>query len=821
MPEGTITENTLGTNYSTSSNFTPGAVEVDAIALKFTRSGSVGTGTMSISLYDATSASEVVAITVPCNDVPYGTPSNGYRPGWALFSLGANYLLEAGKNYVVRLKATANTPYIAYSTGVTNWHHMLRTTTNAAPSTGDSVMIIGLWTAAGTWTQYTVTVDTTSTSPTFGATPSGTYFEERNTGIYVARSTLTWPTTSSTTVSITGGLRVHWGGKVQCGTTASPIERGTTASIYFVSGTGNIINQQGGTTVSFVGQSPHSSCSLNHTTLVLNATSGSTASLTVADQTYWTSGSPVVIANAGYNNYDKHQRTTLSTDAGTNSLQMTSAAIYSFQGSSGNYAGCEIFLRSHNVQINCSTTTFMAAHTIASSTSLTLQWMQSDQFSWYMNSVTSASIYVDKVAFWFPTTSGNSNTGLRFDGSWNGANIFIRDVWTNNPGGWQWYLTGNANTATTASIDGMYSFSEASNAGGVYLYHGTHWTALKKVRLYCGNGPLSGNGPAAGWKPAIDDYLADCLVVGSSNGRQLDVPPNIYGATFNRMALVSGFHLILFSYAHSGLTWKDGYFAGGSNYNTLIGSSVVRLNNILFDGCQFGGKNQIFWDVDAAYSGFLEAKFLNCRSNGNPHTGVFIRAANVGDSNLPVEMRVTVSPDFASWGANVINATSAPFFTTSSFVAISKYGGTAGDYRIFKPTCPVASTYSFCPSIQTDQTVYHTAAPSEKLNPLFSSVKLESSVKRFAVTSGSTASVGVWVYKSAAYNGNQPRLIIKRNDIAGYNVDTTGSVMSTGTGAWENLTTTIAAAVDDIVLEVVVDCDGTTGSTYVDDWTAT
>jgi hypothetical protein len=199
-----------------------------------------------------------------------------------------------------------------------------------------------------------------------------------------------------------------------------------------------------------------------------------------------------------------------------------------------------------------------------------------------------------------------------------------------------------------------------------------------------------------------------------------------------------------------------------------------------------------------------------------------LQLGGVGDSQLPVEMRIVVSPDFGNWAAVPVSLTGNPaYFNKESFVSFHNFKGVSGDHRIYKPRLPDGTTSSSCPLIQTDSTVYNTAAPSEKITPLTTASKLESTVKRFAVASGSTASVGVYVYKSAAYNGAQPRLIIRRNDPMGYIADTVGATMTTGTGAWENLTTTIAAATADGVLEVVVDCDGTTGSIYVDDWSAT
>jgi len=122
---------------------------------------------------------------------------------------------------------------------------------------------------------------------------------------------------------------------------------------------------------------------------------------------------------------------------------------------------------------------------------------------------------------------------------------------------------------------------------------------------------------------------------------------------------------------------------------------------------------------------------------------------------------------------------------------------------------------------QTDATVYNTAAPSEKMTPMSASVKLPSSVKRVAVSSGSTAAITVYVRKSATYNGAEPRLMMKRNDAVGVTALTVGDTMTAAVENWEQLSYTTPTPTGNGVLEFYVDCDGTVGYINVDDWSAT
>jgi len=124
--------------------------------------------------------------------------------------------------------------------------------------------------------------------------------------------------------------------------------------------------------------------------------------------------------------------------------------------------------------------------------------------------------------------------------------------------------------------------------------------------------------------------------------------------------------------------------------------------------------------------------------------------------------------------------------------------------------------------IEEDTSVYKTAAPSEKLTPYYAAEKLESHSKYFTCADGATKTVSVWVRKSAAYDGDEPRLILKRNYAAGVTTDTVLDTMTAAVETWEQLSGACTAPSEDTVYEVVVDCaDGTAAGHYinVDDWT--
>ncbi len=125
-------------------------------------------------------------------------------------------------------------------------------------------------------------------------------------------------------------------------------------------------------------------------------------------------------------------------------------------------------------------------------------------------------------------------------------------------------------------------------------------------------------------------------------------------------------------------------------------------------------------------------------------------------------------------------------------------------------------------TVATDTVVYNTASPSMVMTPTSASVKLESAIPGYgiqvAVNSGDTVTPSVYVRKTATYNGNQPRLIVRANPSIGISADTVLATYSAGTGSWNVISGTTAAATDDGLMEFIIDCDGTAGAVNVDDF---
>lgn len=78
--------------------------------------------------------------------------------------------------------------------------------------------------------------------------------------------------------------------------------------------------------------------------------------------------------------------------------------------------------------------------------------------------------------------------------------------------------------------------------------------------------------------------------------------------------------------------------------------------------------------------------------------------------------------------------------------------------------------------------------------------------------------VTVWVRKDATYNGNAPRLVQKADPAIGQNADAVLDTFTVGVDTWEQLSGTVPALSDNGAATLVVDCDGTAGGVFVDDW---
>jgi hypothetical protein len=136
-----------------------------------------------------------------------------------------------------------------------------------------------------------------------------------------------------------------------------------------------------------------------------------------------------------------------------------------------------------------------------------------------------------------------------------------------------------------------------------------------------------------------------------------------------------------------------------------------------------------------------------------------------------------------------------------------------------------AYNLTFMSKLETDTVRFNTAAPSLKITPATLLSKVENTIARVPVNSGSTITPTVYVRLSQAasgdsanYNGAAPRLILLADPSIGIAVDTVLDTHSGTANVWEAMTGTTASFTGVGVARLVIDGDGTTGFISVDDF---
>lgn len=128
-------------------------------------------------------------------------------------------------------------------------------------------------------------------------------------------------------------------------------------------------------------------------------------------------------------------------------------------------------------------------------------------------------------------------------------------------------------------------------------------------------------------------------------------------------------------------------------------------------------------------------------------------------------------------------------------------------------------------SISLDSTLVKDSGASERLTPTSTTTKLRSSSKYVALNKDEATLVKVYIRKSTnlkdgtEYNGNPPRLMLKRNAALGVE----DTVLATATNfikEFQDFQGISPIVTDNGVLEFYVDCDGTQGWINIDTWSA-
>jgi hypothetical protein len=821
VTEGGTSQTNLTTSAQNSANITPNAnITIDAVAI---RVGSVGgtTGTLTMNLYNVTSTASVVSVNVPIADLPASSNAEGSRAGWFLIATG-DQNLTSGSNYQIRLNVSSGSSTIGIQTNGTaaNWQHLLRTKTAAAPAAGDDLFVMGLWTSSGTWTQYTVTMDQTTTGTVYGSNPGAGV--ERS-GIFVCKSTVSWANAGSTNyaLAVAGNVTISWGGAWEMGTSGTPCSTTSTMTLQFNTATGYGLVCNIGGTVSTFGTARTTGKDVSWTVLTADASSGSTVAYSVQHDTGWTSGNTCYISSTSPSAGGEAAELTLTANAGTNSIQATTA--------SANYEGtwpipAVLALTTMNVVIQSDASTRAALCKVYGAGAWNAQWLLFNYGGIAFSALTATTAW-RYVCF---NNKAATLTTWNFDvsGTCSGTVSFKDIVWIGNYNGAGVAITpGTSSTLTNWTINDIILICDGTSnylqiAPGPYA-------SCKGLRCLGGDGLISPQTQVGSALPS--DWLQDSWQLGNGGlGAIALFNYNITGIT------ISGFR----AYNTGGGAGIS--IAGGNWYNVTFSDCLFILSynpvfslagafshsGAVFSNCVFGspgaGAYTLFGTFGNFDVGHCDYTFYNCDLEATTLSGVgptyVLALSSDGGAGAAPDIRISLVNCKAST-TSLVSGDASGVYSPWSFVSSVNHNRSNTDHRITWLAKGIG-TGATVNLTQTDTVVYNTAAPSEKMTPVSTAVKLPSSVKRVAITSGSTASISVYVRKSAAYNGNQPRLIAKRNDAVGLTTDTVGDTMTAAVENWEQLVYVTPTATGDGVWEFYVDCDGTAGYINVDDWSA-
>jgi hypothetical protein len=773
---------------------------VDGVAIKVSsRSSSPGSNTFTVALRDATAGVNVASVTVNVSDL-----DNAW--GWQFFKFSSPVTLETGKNYLVRLVASASSMVTVYRNATSNNHtRMLRTTTQQAPAANDQLHVLHERTGAGSRTDFTVTMNNTDSGTSFGPTVSGGPPH----GMTVNQGcTLAFGTAASTDyyLKIKGVIGVALSGTLNIGTSDARMPSSSTATLHFDSVAAGDSGLDSSGTVNIYGAVKNSTRVL----LTADASVGATT-ITVESTDGWAANDSIAIAPTGRTASEYERRTVSSIVSGTQA-QLSSGLTYAHSGTSPTQA--EVINLTRNVVVR------------GNSTSLT----------GYVYSRGAGSRFNASYAeFYYLGANATGKHGVQIDSA-------------NSP------YVGYCSVHDTGQANNCYGVEITSTAVGATVeynvVHLSYWQAVIVTGGSDATYVLRGNwciGITNGYGFSMNNprgTVTDNRVSGARDGTfgyGFVIEGAVTGTFSGNIAHSNALNGLLVNATQTDpLTisnckfWRNNQYGvrptGAVQYERIVLDSVemfgnstsnVYLNSYAYDlrlvSCSLNGDtsfsttNGIGFATDdmRARITLANCSFSQVSGIKTAHTYDIAFHSNAGDRQAVWVYAYNCLFGAANVLSNLANLNRA--FGMWSGLYSTKHNQTAGDHRRLLPMG----------TAQTETTIYKSAPPSERLSPTSASIKLESGGYRRAVSSGQALNVQVWVRKNASYNGAAPRLRVRANPAIGISDDSTLATFSGAADAWVLLSATSPTATgDDGVMEFYVDCDGTAGSVYVDDWSA-
>ena len=798
--------------YGVGQTFTPGAITIDAIAVKLAARAANPTGTVSVALDQGGSTVANTEVTINVADLPAAVTASA-DGGWIVFKFSTSVTLAAATLYAVKAKSSNTVQVFLWRDAtVGNWSRMLRTTATQAPVAGDVLVVAGEHTGAGTGNDIVVTMNSTATTD-YGTAPTAANSLVEPGASVSRRGTLSYGTAAATNyyLKVSSSVIVYRGGTLNIGTTGVPIPRNSTAVLEFdpgIDGDYGLLIRNG--TLNIQGQSRTSGKDVVWCLLNANEAINS-ISLDVDTDTGWLDNDQIAVAST--------TRTAAQSELGAlnGNAGAASLTVDGFAGAGGGLAfahdgiaptQAEVINITRNVKVRSATSTLMA----------------------YVYCAAEAIVDIDWAEFYYLGENATNKRGIEIYTTALGAfDMQFSSIHSCEDGGF--YATGSAGSGWVFSNNVMWNLaSVTATAWFVALATTGTWTASNNIMIKAAFGPCFNLGDIGGtftnnravsattvgfnvneFAAALGTFSGNSAHSCTTSGLQFNAPTTS-GAVTNYTGWRNSAYGIIFNDNIKDIVIEGATVFGNANANvaSIVGSQSVWLKSLMSDSeTAFPTTNGFVFFGQAVTCNFIiDDSEFSSGSGMPPHGGDIAIGADV-------DVRMLVRNTKFNGGSHVSGANLLGLYGS---ISSQKHDQTAGDHR----------TWMKYGMVQTDGTIFNAASPSMRMVPTNASSKLESAPHgkgiKVPVEDGGTVTVSVYTRKSvvgdgAAYNGNQPRLILRENLAIGIFVDEVLDTHSVAAGSWEQLSgTTSAASGDDGVMEFIVDCDGTAGFVNVDDW---
>lgn len=784
------------TTQTISAAATTGAITVEGIAVKFSRINT-NAGTVTVEIYNNTTASVVSGATQTINvsDLAFQSYNASLlaSSGWIYFKFAAAVTLVAGNSYTLRARASvANTAYFVLNN--TYYCTALITSTTAAPAANDHLIIAAPLTGT-TPTAITCTMDNTTTT-SFGGIEVGAY----------SRFILQNNVSTNYYLSIASGTSLSnsyfvcaLNSVTEFGTTVNPVDSTSSMTLELKSASlgNNFLYVRHLASFTMAGMPITRIAKLN-----ANASAGAT-SLTTDISTNWKSGDNIVFAQTNRSATPTNEKKALTANASGSSLSINALT-------SAKLGIAPIQCHIGNVTSN--------AKIIGTSTSATSYIVVGG-----VNGLLQGTTYftADNVEFRYLGNEPSHSAAIVFGGTINTHTFTVTNC--------GFHDLGTTNQRAIYTITNQYYFNIQNNVfyGGQISLDGLSGTYAGVLRKFSGNLMIGGIGPNfyGQYGTSYFDEFKNNILSSTTSGYSITIYDITDGSKMsNNISYGNTGVGALMSLTRSNINTFTSYLNNG------FGLQLSMVDSTIDSITAFGNTTQNIYLSGNFINSIISNATINSYAVNTTNYAFRIdgpAVLNAYFDNCSIGTTVVHTSNTVLLGGSAINVTfrncsigeNSPVSSFNTVIAepkvsFQRFNGIAASHR----------TYKACGTMINDSLIYDTPPSSQRLTPSTTAVyRLRSTTFQIAVASGSTATVSVKVRKSVvgdgtAYNGNQPRLILKSNPSAGsaYNSDIVCATATAAAGTWETLSYTTPVVTDNVGLEFYVDCSGNNGWVNVD-----